>query len=195
MAPKRVDRKWTVYVTPGALTPVRHWHINLGAPGDRKDEAGSVWFNYPRLALGYGVKFDLADQLAPEGRYYGQSPDFVRIENTDKPWVYSTGVVGLERYEMALLDEDDSPSNYTVRLGFSEPLHDTAGRRVFDIKLQGEVVAADFDVLAAAGGKNTVIVKEFRDVPVESTLLLELVAKSPGGEESLPLLNSIEILR
>jgi hypothetical protein len=48
-----------------------------------------------------------------------------------------------------------------VRLQFTESFFRTAGRRVFNIKINGGEVAANFDVFAAAGGANIAIVKTF----------------------------------
>ena len=41
------QQPWSVYVTPGELSPVKHLAINLGAVADMKDEEGTVWFAYP----------------------------------------------------------------------------------------------------------------------------------------------------
>ena len=40
---------------------------------------------------------------------------------------------------------------YSVRLDFAEPVYGNAGVRVFDVMLQGQVVQANYDIVAAAG--------------------------------------------
>ncbi|MCD6566949.1 MAG: PQQ-binding-like beta-propeller repeat protein, partial [Bacteroidales bacterium] len=39
---------WSLYVSNAPMTPVKHLAINLGAPGDMKDNNGTIWFGYPR---------------------------------------------------------------------------------------------------------------------------------------------------
>jgi len=194
MAPRGEDRTWSVYVTSVPFKPVRHWRINLGAPGDRKDDQGNVWFGYPRLNLGYGVRFDLQEELAESGRFFAHSPDAAPLEGTDLPWVFSTGVEGLRRLELDLLDEGQGPAKYTVRLGFCEREFDSPGRRVFNVNLQGETVAENVDVAAEADGRYRAIVRTFSGVEVDRQLAIELV---PASDEpaAMPLLNSIEILQ
>ncbi|HUQ70262.1 MAG TPA: PQQ-binding-like beta-propeller repeat protein, partial [Planctomycetaceae bacterium] len=48
LEPREIRRPWTIYSAVGAQTPVKHLAINLGAPGDRKDSLGNIWFSYPR---------------------------------------------------------------------------------------------------------------------------------------------------
>jgi malectin (di-glucose binding ER protein) len=49
---------------------------------------------------------------------------------------------------------DLSNGAYTVELQFIEPFFKTSGTRKFDVHLEGQEVASDVDVFAAAGGKN-----------------------------------------
>jgi outer membrane protein assembly factor BamB len=196
MAPKKVDRTWGIYASPGTLAPVQHWYLNLGAPGDRKDAEGNLWFAYPRLRVGYGVEFKLNEQILPDMGIYARSHEAIPIHNTDMPWVYASGIRGLLSLKLPLLGEDDAPAKYRVRLGFCEPTHDQPGQRVFDVKLQGQTVVEDFDIAKAAGDKNTVVVQEFADVEVSGDLVVELVPKVENvTPKSAPLLNSIEVLR
>ena len=68
------------------------------------------------------------------------------------------------------------------------------GQRVFDVKLQGKVVLADFDVAKAAGGPNRAVVKEFRDVVAARAVTVELVPKTKELTPlSAPILSGIEI--
>jgi len=46
--PKKVTGNWTVLVTHGVTTPVKHLTVNFGAPGDMKADDGTSWFGYPR---------------------------------------------------------------------------------------------------------------------------------------------------
>ena len=196
MAPKNKQRKWTVYVQSGPMTPVKEWYLNLGAPGDRKDNSAKVWFGYPRLRLGYGVRFDLSEQIQQGLGYYARSEEGEAIGNTDTPWVFTSGVAGLAQYKLPLLGEGQAPATYTVRLGFCEPIHNRAGARVFDVKLNGRIVLRDFDIAQEAGGKNIALLKEFRGVEVSDDLTVELVSRmDQPSEAQAPLLNSVEVVR
>ncbi|HID21418.1 MAG TPA: hypothetical protein EYP14_03350, partial [Planctomycetaceae bacterium] len=41
--PNKPMSTWSVFVSPGKLTPVRHLALNLGAPGDLRDDHGVMW--------------------------------------------------------------------------------------------------------------------------------------------------------
>jgi hypothetical protein len=195
MVPKERDRAWSIFASPGAHTPVEHWFVNLGAPGDRKDAAGNVWLNYPRLKVGYGMQFKLGETNDAALEYYAHAFDARPIGNTDMPWVLSSGVTGDVHYSLKLLDEQHDDANYTVRLLFCEPTHDTASERTFDISLQGNVVAENFDIVREAGGKDVAYTATFSDIPVSGNLDIVLSGDTTGGADTAPLLNGIEVLR
>ncbi len=52
-------------------------------------------------------------------------------------------------------------ASYTVRLHFAEIYWSKAGKRIFNVKLNGQQVLSNFDILATAGGANKAIVKQF----------------------------------
>ena len=92
-------------------------------------------------------------------------------------------------------DEADAPRRetpYTVRLVFAEPDDLEPGDRIFDVFLQGERVLAEFDVAKVAGGAGRSVVQEFRGVPVEDVLKVDL--KPPAGQTARPVLSGVEII-
>jgi outer membrane protein assembly factor BamB len=195
---------WTVYVTPGDLKPVKRFAINFGAPADMKDNDGTVWFAYPNPKTdsythypGYGVKFDLRVQTLPGMGYFCRDFKGVSIGGTDKPWLFTSGCQGLLRCEIPLTDAAAAdPGEYTVRLGFNAPAADKAGQRIFDIKLQDNVVLEGFDIVAAAGAVNKAVVKEFTGIKAQKALVLELLAKTANPEASqAPIINCIEVIK
>ena len=119
----------------------------------------------------------------------------VNIAGTKKPWLFTSGCVGLLRCSVPLLDSDDeqAPATYTVRLGFHALPDDRAGRRVFDVKLQGKAVLQNYKI---AETRDQAVVREFRNIPVTDNLVLELVPKTaqPDVGEA-PLINFIEVIR
>ena len=195
---------WTVYVTPGELTPVKHFAVNFGAPADRKDDEGTVWFCYPNPSTSsythfpnYGVKLDLKAQILPSMGYFCHDFKGLDITGTDKPWLFTSGCRGMTRCEIPLTDgAGENSAVYTVRLGFNALPDDQEDQRVFDIKLQGKVVLEDFDIIASAGNANKAVIKEFKDIEAGNALTLDLLAKSANPSmDQAPIINFIEIIR
>jgi len=198
---------WTVYVTPGDMSPAKHFAINFGAVADMKDDERTVWFGYPNPKTdpkfhhhypNYGVKFDLRDKVLPGMGYFCRDFKGVNITGTDKPWLFTSGCQGMLRCEVPLIDDTagQKPAVYTVHLGFNALPEDHAGQRVFDIKLQDKVVLESFDVLETAGKVNRAVVKEFKGIRAESVLVLELLPKSAYPRmNQAPIINFIEVVR
>jgi hypothetical protein len=61
---------------------------------------------------------------------------------------------------------------YTVRLHFAEIYWNSAGQRVFNVAINGQQVLANFDIFAAAGGKNIALVKQFTAAPVNGQITI-----------------------
>jgi len=83
-----------------------------------------------------------------------------------------------------------------VQLGFAAQPGDREGQRVFDVKLQGNVVLKDFDIFKEAGAANKAVIKEFKDIKVENDLTVEFVPKvsNPKGTQA-PIINFIQSVR
>jgi hypothetical protein len=56
---------------------------------------------------------------------------------------------------------DVPDGNYEVELHFAEVYYNSGGARVFDIKIEDQVVANDFDIWSYAGGKNKAVRRNF----------------------------------
>jgi len=201
--PDRVQ-PWTVYVTPGELKPIKHFAINFGAPADMKDDDGTIWFAYPNPKTSsythfpnYGVKFDLGVRMLSEMGYFCQDYKGLTIANTDKPWLFTSGCQGFLRCEVPLASEDVAENGlYNVRLGFLAMPKDSDGQRVFDVKLQENVVLHNFDIMEATGRAGRVVVKEFKGVSAKDILVLELIPESANpNADKAPIINFIEITR
>lgn len=87
-----------------------------------------------------------------------------------------------------LLKVDYPPLPHTVRLHFSEPESLPAGRRVFDVMLQGKTVLKNFDP-AAEGG---ILVCEFTGVSIGADLRITL--KAAAGSKAPPVLCGVELI-
>ncbi len=87
------------------------------------------------------------------------------------------------------------PREVSVRLHFAELDDVRPGQRVFDIMLQKQVVLSDFDVMAAAGGKNRAVIRQFDHIPTTGFVRVELVPKSGStNTRTAPILSGVEIL-
>lgn len=185
---------WSLYISHGAMTPVKHLAINLGAPGDMKDNNGTIWFGYPRPEMETGLKFDISEDILEGMGYYSYDSKGVKIDGTDYPWLFTNGCVGLQKCEIPLIDNlfGEEAGVYTIRLGFAAP----STHRVFDIKIQDNIVLEKLDVLKEAGDVNHAIIKEFKGIDVEDILSIELIPETFINEVSkAPVINFIEVIR
>ncbi|MBE3568175.1 MAG: hypothetical protein IMW90_20860, partial [Thermogemmatispora sp.] len=101
--------------------------------------------------------------------------------------VYQTARLGNFSYAIPNLTPGAS---YTVRLHFAETYWTAAGKRVFNVSLNGQTVLANFDIFAAAGGANKAVVKEFSTTASSSgTITLQFSSVVDQAQ-----LNGLEVL-
>jgi hypothetical protein len=81
-------------------------------------------------------------------------------------------------------------ATYTVRLDFVEYIWTAAGQRVFNVAINGTQVLSNFDIFAAAGGKNIAIAKTFT-ATADSTGKITITFTSIVDNA---MINGIEIL-
>ena len=84
--------------------------------------------------------------------------------------------------------------SFSVRLHFAETAHAAAGRRVFDVLLQGQPVLQGFDVLQEAGGRNTAVVRQFAGVRARAQLVVELASSNTSAAAECPVLCAVEVV-
>lgn len=194
--PGEQNRAWAKFSYAGDLTPVRRLALNLGAPGDRKDAGGVPWLGFPRPTGSLVTTLNVDVKGTPGGEYYQFGSDFATVEGTSTPWIYSSGYKGFLRGSIPVLDPGDGVAEYAVRLHFAGLPGEQPGQRVFGIKLQGKTVERQFDPVAAAGGPQRAVVREYRGVRIEGRLEIELF---PAGRKFTaangPLLCGIDIER
>ncbi len=168
--------------------------INRGAPGDRRADDGTVWFEYPLVA---------DDSIPVTIAVVGNGMETFRrhasaAQGAGPAWVASSGVRNVNLVSILLQKmtggeaNGQNPPTYTLRLHFAEPDDLAAGERVFDVALQGQTVLKDFDVVKQADGRMRGIVKEFRGVKLMGYLTIALTAKV--GQKHGPILSGIELI-
>jgi hypothetical protein len=178
------------------MTPVKRLAVNFGAPGDRKDSAGKIWLAHPRPFRGRLVMdMKVSAKLLEGGRYFSRNADFLKIDDAKDPWIYASGVRGLTKCKIPLLAKNDKAQNYTVRLHFAEPDGVPAGKRIFDVLLEGKPRIEKFDISATAKGGP--VVKEFRGINVTGALTIELKPADlteEGTSKFPPVISGVEMI-
>ncbi|MDP7018991.1 MAG: PQQ-binding-like beta-propeller repeat protein [Pirellulaceae bacterium] len=105
---------WTVNSAAATLSKKSHVSrlgVNFGAPGDRRDDEGLLWLEYPVVA---GASPALTVKINPDVTFFQHHASTMR--GGELPWVTASGVHKLRELEIAL------------RVGVRQPL--TAGVRV-----------------------------------------------------------------
>ena len=178
MEPREDRDTWRIYSATGDATPVKHLHVNFGAPGDRKDQFGNMWLAMPRPKLVGRLEYtlDLKPRLAEGGRFFTLSTEANSIEDAAQPWLYASGAQGLQRCELPLLGKDDPATNYRIVLHVAER---DAGTAPFEIRLQGETVQRSIQISPEEIGKP--LAYEFKGVAVSGALLVEIVSEAGKG--------------
>jgi hypothetical protein len=153
-------------------TPADHFKINCGgAPVDNFDADG-----YFAGGKAGGPKNDLIDTSAT---------------NAGPAAIYQT-----ERWDDSGYTFPMKPLSagraYTMRLHFAETTFNAAGKRAFNVVLNGKQVLSDFDVFQESGGKDKVLVKEFSGITPDEKG--NIVIKFQTGSADKPKINAIEIL-
>ena len=187
-----------MFSAPGPMTPVKRLAVNFGAPGDRKDSRGKLWLAHPRPFRGrLVVDLKIDTKLVDGGRFFARNADFLKIDDANAPWIYASGVRGVTKCSIPLLAKNDKARKYTVRLHFAEPDGAPAGKRIFDVSLQGESCLKEFDIAARAGAKGGRVVEEIRGVNVTESLTIELKPADPAKDKTSkfpPVISGIEII-
>ena len=162
-----------------------HIGLNLGAPGDRSDTAGTLWYDMPSTG-GKAPSVQMDVRLLPE------HPERYRFHlsqvNAGSPrWVASSGLLGIQ----AVRIKAEAGSNWQLRLHFLEPTSIRAGERVFDVKVNGQTVLPGLDIARDAGGSRVALVKQVR-AQANDQSELHLSFKAKTGE---PVISGIELKR
>jgi len=197
---RRTPRAWGTYSAAGAALPLRRLALNLGAPGDRRDDAGQLWLAYPRPSDGRMVlPLKFSAEFAPGGgnvRGVGLPADAPQAT----AWIDSCAARGLTRLRIPALGEADGTALYTVRVHLRSDPTARAGDCLLDISLQDAKVATGLDPVTAAGGPSRVLVREFPGVRATGALDLALAGPAaPAAGTATPppppwLVTAVEIV-
>ncbi|MDG2213762.1 MAG: malectin domain-containing carbohydrate-binding protein, partial [Verrucomicrobiota bacterium] len=107
-AKQRRQEDWAMFaapLSPGAL--LRTGRFNLGAPGDRRDDGGGLWLQYPRAPTRSDRTMPVPVKLhGTTLNPYRVNADRVPIANTARPWLYTSGFEGIEGIQLQLFMSD-----------------------------------------------------------------------------------------
>lgn len=149
----------TASVSAGSVAMQQPIRINAGSYQNYTDPQGNVWMGDAGL-FGVGAKQITTNQA---------------ISNTDKPNLFqSERYRGKMTFSIEVLD-----GVYEIRLYFAEVYQGASspGKRVFDVFIEGVLVADNFDIYVAAGNEsNKAFILNTTDIAVTGgTLTIEFV--------------------
>jgi outer membrane protein assembly factor BamB len=144
--------------------------INLGAPGDRRSDEGTLWVDVPSVG-GQSEVIDVA--ILPK------QPKYFRLHSSQLAggrlkWVAASGVIGANEIRI----KSPAKGRLQLRLVFMEPDSIGKGERVFDVSLQGKPILTDFDIADQAGGSLRSIEREFSIVSDGGPIVLSFASKT-----------------
>jgi hypothetical protein len=159
--------------------------INLGAPGDRTSDDGTLWLHFPRwTGAGPPIVETVMEPAAPR-RFLKHA---AQVRGPGLPWVAASGCEGLRSLTIRVSDQD-RPRRYRVRLHFIEPRFDAPGARIFSVIMEGRRALENLDIIRKTGGPDRILVEELKDVECRGSL--HVTMEAGRGE---PVLCGIEIL-
>jgi Malectin domain/Glycosyl hydrolase family 67 N-terminus len=115
----------------------------------------------------FGGKIEPPRAKLSEGREGGNVAQFPNnaIADTENDPLYQTVIWDVKAYRLKVPD-----GTYTVTLKFCEPHYEAAGKRVFDVSLQGRKVIENLDIFAEVG-KDRALDYTFEGISVKNGLL------------------------
>ncbi len=174
-----INMPWMSYWTNSNYTwdgkQIKQLGLNFNAPGDRSSDNNILWFEFPYVAgipPGITVNLDTVDLIKIR-----KEPFSVISENT--PWVSASAMVGIRSFEIILSEDNQVPeSSYTVKLYFSELEDKKPGERVFDIKIQNQIVTNDLDIAREAGKTDKELIRTYYGVRAGKSIKVELLPET-----------------
>jgi outer membrane protein assembly factor BamB len=124
LTPMRPEfEQWSAWGDVAVEAPVRRVGINLGAPGNRAAEGGTLWLEYPK---GGAPSPYVPVKAAPDGIEWFYRHALWMEGGDGWPWVTASGAKGIEslRIEPVVLKQNEPGGRFSVRwLGSVRPEH------------------------------------------------------------------------
>ena len=93
---------WYVFGGEPDREVTRRLRLNLGAPGDRRDEQGNGWLGYPRPLHRFAKPVRLNLDSGSVRSYHRRSIS-AKLPPQDRPWLYSSGLMGATKLSLELV--------------------------------------------------------------------------------------------
>ena len=138
--------------------------VNLGAPGDRKTDDGTLWLNYPDVG-GPGPKLSISTKPELPDFFYRHSV-FMK-DGKGWPWVAASGAKGLRN----LTIKGIKPGHYTVRLSFVAP---DEAKSTFSVSINGQMKLKEVQPLVAGKGTMRGSTRSVDDIQIDGTISIDL---------------------
>ncbi|MFT5524893.1 MAG: outer membrane protein assembly factor BamB, partial [Pirellulaceae bacterium] len=169
--------------TFGATDNKTQWGVNFGAPGDRRDSAGILWTDYPSVGgLSPERKIKIEGEVTYNRRHLST------INSAELPWVGASSLEGEAKIQLTNpLAISKSPGK--LQLVFADSSATQAKQRVFDIYVNGEIVAESLDINQRVGAAKTLVLEHH----LESSETIEITLKSSDGSKLPPTLSGISV--
>ncbi len=106
------------------------------------------------------------------------------VTGTTTPVLYRSVREGMRAYSVPVAD-----GTYAVTFKMAETSFRTAGKRLFDVSLEGRRVLASFDVLAAAGGRDRAVDRTFTTTVTDGRLDVTF-----NGVRDVPSIAALEVV-
>ncbi|MFP4418068.1 MAG: PQQ-binding-like beta-propeller repeat protein [Chitinispirillaceae bacterium] len=154
--------------------------INFGATGDRKDDDGILWMEFP-----YGeVEAGFSGQQVPlQINVEGNDVKYYRHHSAgfdgSNSWIASSGIEGDASISVDLAYDAPAANDlYDVTLYFAEPdAKVVEGERVFTVSVNGSTVS-NMDIVKEAGKANKAVTRKFSGVSLGEKMEISLSATS-----------------
>ena len=118
----------------------------------------------------FAVNYGAGQYITADGTVYAQTPAGYTTANaitgTDDQLLYNSEMFG----KTFSLDYPVTNGDYTVTLKFAELFHTAAGRRVFNVAIEGTPILTNFDVFVDAGGNNKALDKTYQVTVADGVL-------------------------
>jgi outer membrane protein assembly factor BamB len=113
-APERSNEDWSLFYGKIKPAPIERIALNFGAPGDRRDSAGTEWFGYPRQgsmfftggAAGpepHTIDLPLTMEQLEGGRTVRINAERLPIEGTKEPWIFASAITKVRKLSIDLV--------------------------------------------------------------------------------------------
>ncbi len=155
--------------------------FNFGAIGDRVDDDGILWMEYPfgEPAAGYSYQIPVDIKVNGSADYFRHHS--LTVTGSGLNWVAASGMEGASSVTIDMVGDASgreivSPAQaYDVYLYFAESNENAqAGERVFSVSVN-DVDAGQIDVAGTVGPRN-ILVRKLQNVTIDGTAEITLTA-------------------